>query len=274
MFNFIFLKLQGRIQLEKSKIQGELWGKAPKGWAEIQEPMHLPLWKAMLNASKVGSGTTLLDIGCGGGGSSIVAAKLGALVSGLDPAEGLLEFARKRVPSGDFRVGDMENLPFDDNTFDVVFAANAVPYSEDRLNALREFSRVCKPGGKIVAGLFAEPEKVEFNTVFKALGKVMPKPSSGGGPFEFSMPGKFEELFKNAGLNVTQIDEVDCPFIYQNFEIFWKGNVAAGPLQGMIMVVDEGVLKESVHIAIQKFLQPNGEIIIQPNIFKFIVSNI
>jgi len=42
----------------------------------------------------------------------------------------------------------------------------------------------------------------------------------------------------------------------------------------MITIVDEGVLKESVHIAIQKFLQPNGEIIIQPNIFKFIVSNI
>jgi SAM-dependent methyltransferase len=260
--------------MEKSIIQGELWGKTPKGWAEIQEPMHLPLWNAMLNASNVGKGTTLLDIGCGGGGSSILAYNRGALVSGIDPAEGLLKFARKRVPSGDFRVGDMENLPFDDNSFDLVFAANAVQYSEDRINALKEFSRVCKPGGKIVAGLFAEPEKVEFNAVFKALGEIMQKPSSGGGPFELSMPGKFEALFEKAGLNVTQTGEINCPFHYPNFEVFWEGNVAAGPFQGMIKVVDEEILKESVKRATIIFLQANGEILIQPNIFKYVVAKI
>ena len=39
--------------MKKSKIQGELWGKSPNGWAEIQEPMSKPLWEAMLKATVV-----------------------------------------------------------------------------------------------------------------------------------------------------------------------------------------------------------------------------
>ena len=48
-----------------SKIQGELWGKEPRGWAEIQEPMHRPLWETMLNATEVGVTTHFFDAGCG-----------------------------------------------------------------------------------------------------------------------------------------------------------------------------------------------------------------
>ena len=53
--------------MKKSEIQGKLWGKEPKGWAEIQEPMHKPLWNAMLNATEVGTDTIFLDVGCGAG---------------------------------------------------------------------------------------------------------------------------------------------------------------------------------------------------------------
>ena len=53
-----------------SKIQGELWGAAARDWAEIQEPLHTPVWQAMLDATNVDQGTLLLDRGCGGGGAS------------------------------------------------------------------------------------------------------------------------------------------------------------------------------------------------------------
>ncbi len=54
--------------MKKSEIQGELWGKSPNGWAEVQEILHKPLWSAMLNATNVGTKTTLLDVVCGAGG--------------------------------------------------------------------------------------------------------------------------------------------------------------------------------------------------------------
>lgn len=37
-------------------VQGELWGRPPRQWAEIQEPMHTPVWEAMLNSAKVAKG--------------------------------------------------------------------------------------------------------------------------------------------------------------------------------------------------------------------------
>jgi SAM-dependent methyltransferase len=257
-----------------SKIQGELWGKAPRGWVEIQEPMHRPLWEAMLNAAEVGPGTRFLDAGCGGGGASVLAAGRGAQVSGLDAAEGLITFARERVSNGNFHVGDIESLPFDDEAFDAVFAANSVQYSEDRIAALRELGRVCTPEGRIVAGLFSSPEKVEFGAIFKAVRDAMPEPPPGGGPFELSAPGKLEELFAEAGLKVLESGEVDCPFSYPDFETFWRGNVAAGPLQGVLRVVSEEELRSALRDAVEPFHLNNGEILIQPNVFKYVVATL
>ena len=257
-----------------SKIQGELWGKAPRWWAEIQEPLSSPLWEAMLDATQVGAKTRFLDVGCGGGGSSLLAAERGAQISGLDAAEGMISFARERDSNGDFRVGDIENLPFENDSFDVVFAANSVQYAEDRVAALREFGRVTAPEGRIVAGLFGPPEKVEYRAIFKAVRDAMPEPPPGKGPFELSAHGKLEELFEEAGLNVLESGEVDCPFNYPDFETFWQANVASGPFQGMLRVVGEEQLKSAVNHAAEAFRMGNGSIVIQPNVFIYVVATL
>lgn len=260
--------------MSTAKIQGKLWGKAPQGWAEIQEPLHKPLWEAMLNAAGVGPETRFLDAGCGGGGASALAADRGAQVNGLDAAEGLLAFARERVPNGDFRLGDIESLPYDDDAFEAVFAANSVQYSKDRIAALRELGRVCTPGGRIVAGLFGSAEKVEYRAIFKAVRDALPEPPPGGGPFELSAPDKLEGLFAEAGLNVIESGEVDCPFSYPDFETFWRGNVAAGPLQGILQSFSEEQLKSTVRDAAETFRLDNGAILIRPNMFKYVVATL
>ncbi len=56
-------------------------------------------------------------------------ASLGATVSGLDASDTLLEIARERAPSADFRLGDLEALPFDDDSFDVVTGFNSFQYA-------------------------------------------------------------------------------------------------------------------------------------------------
>src|SRR5579863_6647227 len=105
-------------------LQGHLWGGAAHTWAELREPIATPLWQAMLDTAGVGSGTRLLDAGCGAGGASLLAAQRGALVNGVDASEALLAIARRRLPDGDFRVGDLEALPYAGSTFDVVIAAD------------------------------------------------------------------------------------------------------------------------------------------------------
>jgi ubiquinone/menaquinone biosynthesis C-methylase UbiE len=128
-----------------SATQGELWGAAAQDWAELQEPLHKPVWQAMLDAAKVGQGTRFLDAGCGGGGASVLAAQRGAHVSGLDASEALIAIARERVPQGDFRVGDLEALPYGENAFDAVIAALSVQYADDPIAALRELKPSLRP---------------------------------------------------------------------------------------------------------------------------------
>ena len=255
-----------------ARVQGDLWGKAPQGWAEIQEPAHEPLWQAMLEAAQVSAGTSLLDAGCGAGGAARLAAERGAAVSGLDAAEGLLAFARASVPDAEFRVGDIQELPYEDDTFDAVIAANSIQYTSDRVASLRELRRVCKPGGRIVASLFGPPEKVAFAAIFKALGNAMPGPPKGGGPFELSMPGKLEELFAEAGLEVSASGEVNCPFLFADFESFWIGNAAAGPVQGMLQVVSQEHLQAALRRAVIPFTRQDGQIRIEPNTFIYVTA--
>jgi SAM-dependent methyltransferase len=260
--------------MKNSELQGELWGKSPNGWAEIQEVLHKPLWEAMLNATDVRKDTIFLDVGCGSGGSSILAYERGAKVYGIDVAKGLLSFAVQRVPNGIFQVADIENLPYEDNMFDVVFASNSLQYSEDRIAALQELKRVCKPNGQIIAGLFGQPEKVDYRVVFKAVRNTMPEPPKGGGPFELSVSGKLESLFTEAGLTNIEAGEVNCPFEYEDFDTFWYGNVSAGPFQGMLRIVNESELKSAVKEAVSGFKLDDGRIFIPQNTFKYVAAKI
>ena len=257
-----------------AEIQGKLWGRAPQDWATIQEPMHRPLWEAMLNKALVRSGTRFLDAGCGGGGASMLAAERGAQVSAVDAAEGMIQFARSRAPEIEFRVGDIENLPYEDNSFDVVFAANSIQYAGDRVRALREFRRVCRLGGRIVAGLFGSPEKVAFRAVFATVRDALPEPPSGGGPFELSMPGKLESLFAQAGLKILNSGEVDCPFHYPDFETFWRAQYSAGPFQRALRVTG----KDKLHLAVQQATVShqldNGTILIEPNLIQYMIAGL
>lgn len=253
-------------------IQGELWDIAPRDWATIMEPQHKPLWEAMLDGGLVGSGTRFLDAGCGGGGASVLAAGCGAQVSGIDAAEGLITFAQERVPDGDFRVGDIETLPFEDDAFDTVFAANSVQYAADRIATLREFGRVCTPEGRIIAGLFGPQEKVAFSIIQKAVRDTLPEPPSGGGQYELSAPGKLESLFEEAGLKVLESGEVDCPFHYSDFETFWRGQNSAGPFQRALRAAGKEKLKFAILEAIEQYRLEDGTIHIQPNVYKYVVA--
>jgi SAM-dependent methyltransferase len=254
-----------------AKMQGELWGTAPRDWAELQEPMHHPLWEAMLKAAEVGPGTRLLDAGCGGGGASLLAARKGARVSGIDAAGPLVDVARGRVPEGDFRVGDLQQLPFADDDFDAVMAASSLQYTQDRVAALREMKRVSAPGGRVVVGLWGAPDQVEYRVVFNAVREALPEPPPGKGPFELSGPGALEELIEAAGLRVTGSGEALCVFEYPSFAVLWQANTSAGPLQAALRSVSEDRLRDAVRSAVAPYVRTDGNIRME-NQFRYVVA--
>jgi ubiquinone/menaquinone biosynthesis C-methylase UbiE len=93
----------------------------------------------------------VLDIGCGDGVFTVVAADAGAAVVGVDVAEGALVRARRRAPEVDFRLAPIDGgLPLDDNAFELAWASEVIEHIADTANWLSELRRVLAPGGRLL----------------------------------------------------------------------------------------------------------------------------
>ena len=102
---------------------GPLFGGRAHDWAETWEGPQgwgIPVYGHVLDRAHIGLGTSVLDCGCGAGRFAQMAADRGASVAGIDAAGELLEIAAERTPGGDFRVGDIQALPWPENSFDAV----------------------------------------------------------------------------------------------------------------------------------------------------------
>ena len=255
-----------------SEIQGKLWGANAKDYVELNEPTNKMLWEAMINAAKVGKGTRFLDVGCGGGGASLLAAKLDAKITGLDASEYLINIARQRVPDGDFRVGDIENLPYDDNSFDVSFSSLTLMFSDNPSIAIQEMKRVTVSSGSIVVGIPGAPEKCDMARISKAVINILPPPRPKGTIFALSTPHLLEELMQSAGLKILRSDEVKFPYEFADFDTCWRSLSSVGSMQALMHVVNKEELKEAVSKTIEPLQNREGFIRLE-NVSRFILSS-
>src|SRR6266542_3044767 len=104
---------------------GPLWGARPDDWA-LSEDQQLPTYEAALERTGLEPGWRVLDIGCGVGAFLLFVAERGGEPYGIDASEALVAFARTRLPdSADLRTGEMEDLPWPDDTFELVTGFNS-----------------------------------------------------------------------------------------------------------------------------------------------------
>ncbi len=230
-----------------AQLQGSLWGARARDYADIVEQTMRPLYEAVLDAAGVMAGTRFLDVGCGPGLATYLGAQRGALVAGLDAAEASLEIARERTPEGDFRVGEMEDLPWPDDSFDVATGFNAFQYAADPVNALRQAKRVAKPGGRVAVVVWGRAEDCETAATIAAIGKLLPPPPAGApGPFALGAPGRVEALLEEAELMPVSSGEADCAFEFCDLETAVRGHMSAGVTVTAAQRVGEAAVQRAI----------------------------
>jgi SAM-dependent methyltransferase len=240
-------------------VNGPLWGARADDWANIQEGTVRPVYEAVLERTRVTSGTHYLDVGCGAGKAAQIAAVRGAQVSGIDAAEALLDIARLRTPEGDFRRGDMEELPFDDHSFDVVTGFNSFQYAGNPILALREARRVTRPNGSFVIMTWGNPEGMQAASLLAALRPLMPPPPPGApGPFALSDEQALRKFAADAGLKPVEVFDVDSPFVYADEAMAVRGLNSAGVAARATEHSSEQAVTEAHANAIAPFRQPDG----------------
>ena len=110
-------------------------------------PVEEPPMRALIETLPPG---TVLDAACGTGRYAAMLADRGHEVIGIDQSGAMLDIARKKLPSADFREGDLTALPLPDRSVDAVVCALALVHIPDLASALREFARVIRPGGRLI----------------------------------------------------------------------------------------------------------------------------
>ena len=144
-------------------VDNELYNRLSSTWWDENEPLNL--LRTSINPGRFGyfrdvltkqlnidpRGKKVLDVGCGGGILAEEFARLDCQVIGVDPSASSLATARAHAQQVgldiDYRVGVGEDLPFADDSFEIVYCSDVLEHVNDLEKVISEIARVLKPGG-------------------------------------------------------------------------------------------------------------------------------
>jgi SAM-dependent methyltransferase len=222
----------------------EGWGRLAADFAALSEPGNCREYVAMHHQLGVDAGDRLLDVACGSGLAIELARLRGASGAGIDASARLVRVARDRNPDSDIQVGDMNDLPWDAGSFDVVTSFRGIWGTTP--GAVAEIYRVLRPGGrtgitvwghlKVSPGawalapfLLAATAKIENQATMVSLGR----------------PGAGEQLLESCGF--AEIRRVAVPFAWEfaDPEIYARALATTGPAYEAIQNAGEAEFRRA-----------------------------
>ncbi|HSD23449.1 MAG TPA: class I SAM-dependent methyltransferase [Solirubrobacterales bacterium] len=171
-------------------------------------------------AAEVGNGDEVLDVACGAGNATIPAALTGAAVTGLDITPKMLEAAGRAAADAGVEIelieGDAQELPFEDESFDVVLSVFGCMFAPDQQKTAREIARVLRPGGRMAVCAWT-PEG-NIGKMFVTIAMRMPPPPEGfQPPILWGSEDHVRGLFEGTGVDLD-VDRAMVAFTAPSLE--------------------------------------------------------
>jgi SAM-dependent methyltransferase len=172
----------------------------------------------------VAAPATALDVGCGPGAlTTVLVDRLGdARVAAADPSPSFAAAAGTRFPSVDVRLAPAEELPFDDDAFDLVLAQLVVHFMTDPVRGLAEMVRVARPGATVAACVWDfAGGRSPLDPFWAAARDITPGLQDETG-LAGARTGQLAQLFAAAGLPDADSGELAVEVRYPTFEDWWE----------------------------------------------------
>jgi ubiquinone/menaquinone biosynthesis C-methylase UbiE len=205
--------------LEKNTKAASMWSSGGRAYDEISqgvaEGIRHTVWRLAPR-----EGERILDIATGTGWTARNISRSGARVTGVDIAHGLLDAARHIAEEEglavDYQLGDAEQLPFPDASFDAAVSTFGIMFATNQNAAISELSRVIRPGGRIaIAAWLPDSTAVELRKVVAPFAPPPPSPLPPS-PFNWGDPdwlksnlGDHFELGYETGELTHRMDSAD-----------------------------------------------------------------
>jgi SAM-dependent methyltransferase len=207
------------------------WG---RGRYERIADQVLPAAEAVVERAAPSGGERVVDLGCGTGNAALLAAERGASVTGVDPAQRLLDVATAEAAERGLDVtlelGDASSIPVPDATVDALISVFGVIFAPDVRAAAAEIDRVIAPEGRVVLSAWI-PEGALFAAI-RERRELMTKltgESAGPRPFPWHEQEALEELFARFGFSVS-IEERTLAFEAPSAQAFAEGEFEHHPM--------------------------------------------
>lgn len=206
-------------------------------WAYLMEPYAGAAHDLVFDRLGVGADTRYLDVACGSGLAVATARRRGAEVAGLDASEALVQIARARTPDGDIRVGDMFDLSFPPDSFDVVTSFNGIWKGCEA--ALVEARRVLTSAGRLGLTFWGRPNRMGLMPYFAKIIELSP-PSHQSASMDQGATGRVgvvEDMLSATGFAVIERGTVEAVNEWPDVPTAVRALAAAGPAVPAIELV-------------------------------------
>lgn len=209
--------------------QTGVWDRISDIYLREIDPRFAPIIERCLDMAALREGESVLDLGTGTGAVAVPAAEAvgdQGTVTAVDLSPEMLALAGKRIVATGLgnvaiREGRAEDIPVDDGSVDVIIASLSLMYTIDRSAAARECARVLRPGGRLVAAVWAGAEDADIVRFQQTAGAFAPPPPVPSvGPGALADPTPFLAQLDEAGISANvESDMLD--FDFATFDQAW-----------------------------------------------------
>jgi SAM-dependent methyltransferase len=190
----------------------------------------------------LGPGKRVLDVACGNGNTAIPAARSGAAVTGVDIAPYLIEQAVARAEAegvaADFDIGDVEALPYEASSYDVVLTMFGAMFAPRPDVTAGELKRVCNPGGTIAMANWTPQGFI--GQMFKTTGKHVTPPAGMPSPLLWGDEETVKARFADGVAELQLVRrKIDFVFLMSPADVVEHFRLYYGPTQKAFESLDE-----------------------------------